>query len=175
MHRDRRSVQSRLTDFGNDDDGPTAHSICPSMGTASDNSGIWTPLTDDQSRIVCEFDGTVFLGRLVNGVIYAHGHPAVCRWCGGNLQVRGEMVFCGGPCGAFQGRISRDLNKYLEWNGALSYTLRREIADTEGLELDEEERSPPTFYGHLYSPLDEFAIEDDDDSDPDDDGTGADA
>ncbi len=101
--------------------------------TCDDN----TPTTRDQATdrrwAVVRFDGVVVFAQLVGDRLYVHGREAMCRWCFGQLVVRDGKVFCGGQCGRFQGDIAMDLSTYLRWDGVRSFTLRREIARTDGL------------------------------------------
>jgi hypothetical protein len=85
---------------------------------------------------VCRFDDTVFLTKIIDERLHAYGLELTCKWCGDVLEIRDEKVFCGGICGRYQGEFSRDLNAYLWWEGAKSYTLRHGIAEAEGLELE---------------------------------------
>ncbi|MHA1770523.1 MAG: hypothetical protein ACTSYL_12425 [Candidatus Thorarchaeota archaeon] len=117
---------------------------------------LWTQtIRRDGEWIVCDFDGTIFFAQVVKGIIFAYGQKAVCRWCGGPIKIRGNKVFCEGPCKTYQGRISRDLNDYLRWGGARSFTLQREIATIEHLESLENDQHL-SVYTAGWSELDEF-------------------
>jgi hypothetical protein len=80
--------------------------------------------------------------RLINHRIYAYGEEAVCKWCGGVLEIRGGKIFCSGSCRRYQGEFSRNLNTFLEWNGVKSYTLRKVVAQAECLKLDSRDLEP---------------------------------
>lgn len=109
---------------------------------------------------VCNFDGTVLFVRIVEGRIHTHGREAVCKWCGGELEIREEKVFCEGPCERYQGEFSRDLSAYLWWEGAKSYTLRKRVAEIEELELQQRDLEPITYAPH-WSVLEEYEEEQD--------------
>jgi len=104
---------------------------------------------------VCNLDGTVIFVRLIDGRIQAHGMEAVCRWCGDELVIREDKVFCSGRCGRYQGQFSKDPNAYLWWEGAKSYTLRKEIAQVEGLQLEPRDLEP-IHYAPNWSVFDEY-------------------
>ncbi len=150
--RKTQSYQTRLVDF---EEGKP--SIPDDIIDHGDPTGrLWTKtIHDGEEWIVCEFDGTVFFAQIIDGAIYAHGQRASCRWCGGPIGIHGSKVFCEGACKTYQGRVSRDLNDYLRWGGARSYTLQREIAKIEHLEMDES-NLPPPLYESNWSELEEF-------------------
>jgi hypothetical protein len=100
-------------------------------------------------------DDTVLFVQILNDRIYAHGREAVCKYCGGTLEIRESQVFCSGECGIYQGNFSYDLNAYLKWDGAKSLTLRRAIAAEEGLTLEERDHEP-IYYTPQWSVLYEF-------------------
>ena len=104
---------------------------------------------------VCNLDGTVLFVRLIDGRIHAHGMEAVCRWCGDELVIREDKVFCSGRCGRYQGQFSLDSNAYLLWEGAKSYTLRKEIAQVERLRLEPRDLEPIQ-YAPNWSVFDEY-------------------
>jgi len=104
---------------------------------------------------VCNFDGTVFFAQLINGEIHAHGMKAVCRWCGDDIVIRDDKVFCGGRCGRYQGQFSLSPDTYLLWEGAKSYTLRKEISQVEGLQLEPRDLEPIQ-YAPNWSVFDEY-------------------
>ncbi|TFG29495.1 hypothetical protein EU528_09600 [Candidatus Thorarchaeota archaeon] len=112
---------------------------------------------------VCNFDGTVLLVQIINGRLQAHGEEAVCKWCGGVLEIREDKVFCNSACKRYQGEFSSNLDSYLWWEGAKSYTLRKLVAETEGLELESRDLDSIS-YAPNWSILYEYAdyIEEDD-------------
>ncbi|MCF2138188.1 MAG: hypothetical protein K9W43_13235 [Candidatus Thorarchaeota archaeon] len=152
--RRSHSYQTRLLDF--EEERPP---IPKAASWRREPTGrLWTKtIRSDEEWIVCDFDGTVFLAQVEDDTILAYGQRAVCRWCGGPIKIRGNKVFCEGACKTYQGRISRDLNDYLRWGGARSFTLQREIAAIEHLELLKDEQEYPT-YAADWSELDEFVI-----------------
>ncbi|TFG09444.1 hypothetical protein EU538_05115 [Candidatus Thorarchaeota archaeon] len=134
-------LQTRLTDF---DEESGDLNLPPEALEFKEVTGeIWKrAVTDDKEWGVCRFDGTVMFTKLQDEKIIVHGLEAKCRWCGDELEIRGEKVFCSGRCRTYQGAFSRDLNKYLQWEGAKSYTLRKEIARKEGLQLEPRDLEP---------------------------------
>ncbi|MGQ4871354.1 MAG: hypothetical protein ACP6IT_05915 [Candidatus Thorarchaeota archaeon] len=133
--------QTRLTDFEEESRPRSANSRTV---TRRPVEAIWVSgVSADGNWVVCDFDGTVFFAQFVNGTIYAHGHKAACRWCGADLEVREDRVFCAGKCGKYQGRISENLSDFLRWNGATSCTLRKAIAGAMGFRPVEEDSWPP--------------------------------
>ncbi|UCE09303.1 MAG: hypothetical protein JSW61_10025 [Candidatus Thorarchaeota archaeon] len=127
-------------------------------------SQLWKKtIPKEEDWAVCNFDGTVLFVRLVAGRIHVHGTEAVCKWCESVLEIREDKVFCGGHCGKYQGEFSRDLDAYLHWEGAKSWTLRRQVAEAEGLQLEERDLEPMT-YAPNWSILEEFEADDDEDS-----------
>ncbi len=133
----RHTVQMRLSDF---DDEMNPIERCDS--TAIPTGKIWKKTITEGEWVVCKFDDTVFFAQIINGRIHVYGHEAVCKWCGDPLAIRDKSVFCSGHCGRYQGKVSRDLNKYLHWDGATSFTLRHEIARIEGLVLEPRDLEP---------------------------------
>ena len=134
------TVQTRLEDF---DESPKKEHPRQSMISTIERSPkrpvhLWRKtMPDGEVWGVFEGDDTVLFVQIKNGRIHAHGREAVCKYCGGKLEIRGSQIFCGGKCGVFQGNFSYDLNSYLHWDGAKSLTLRKEIAKEEGLVLEE--------------------------------------
>ncbi len=151
----RRTVQTRLVDFDEDSDEdpiPKRLSMEPELPIGQ----IWRKITDEgEEWAVCNFDGTVFFARLVEGKIHAYGTEATCKWCESTLVIRNDKVFCGGHCGRYQGEFSRDLSAYLHWDGAKSYTLRKQVAKIEGIELESRDLEPFSF-APTTSILEEF-------------------
>jgi hypothetical protein len=105
---------------------------------------------------VCNFDGTVLLVRIDAGQMYIHGEKAVCKWCGGVLDIRDDKVFCAGVCKRYQGEFSDDLNSFLHWEGVKSYTLRKMVAKIEGFKLEPRDLEPIS-YAPNWSVLYDFA------------------
>jgi hypothetical protein len=99
-------------------------------------------INTNQDWGVCNLGDTVILVRLINHRIHAYGEEAVCKWCGGVLEVRDNKIFCTGVCRRYQGEFSRDLNAFLWWEGVKSYTLRKIVADIEHLELEPRDLEP---------------------------------
>lgn len=112
----------------------------------ADTGQIWKKtITERPKWGVCDLDGTVIFVQLVDGRVFTHGFEAVCRWCGGPLELREDKVFCAGVCGHYQGSFSPDLDDFLRWNGVLSFTLRREVARVEGLHLEARDLEPISY------------------------------
>jgi len=139
----RQTVQTRLTDF--DESSGKKKSKTKKIQQRND----WG---------VCNFDGTILFVRLIKGRIHAHDREAVCKWCGGMLEIRKDKVFCGGTCGRYQGEFSKDLSAYLWWEGAKSYTLRKRLAEIETLELQQRDLESMT-YAPPWSVLEEYEEE----------------
>ncbi|NHJ14855.1 MAG: hypothetical protein EAX95_14335 [Candidatus Thorarchaeota archaeon] len=138
----RRAVQTRLTDFEEAKSKPQVKRDSKKKQSAPNSqrprSSLWEKEIERKDDWgVCNFDGTVLFVQLVDGKIHAHGMEATCKWCQGTLEIHGEKVFCTGTCKRYQGMFSIDLNDYLRWDGAKSYTLRKSIAEKEGLVLEE--------------------------------------
>ena len=75
---------------------------------------MWYKTTNPNEKWgVCNFDGTILLVQFLDGKMYVHGEEAVCKWCGGVLDIRDERVFCGGACKRYQGEFSNDPNSFL--------------------------------------------------------------
>ena len=70
-------------------------------------------INEDEEWGVCNFDGTVLLAQIINNRLHIHGEEAVCKWCGGVLDVRDDKVFCVGACKRYQGEFSDDLDSFL--------------------------------------------------------------
>ncbi|MFW9907656.1 MAG: hypothetical protein ACFFEF_03700 [Candidatus Thorarchaeota archaeon] len=160
----KKTVQTRLTDFENasPSDKKVNHSKPPKI--KSDRrppAKLWRKVIHGgEVWGVFEGDDTVLFVQIIDGRIYAHGRDAICKYCGGVLEIRGEQIFCGGPCGVFQGNFSFDLNAYLRWDGAKSFTVRKAIANTEGLQLEERDHEP-IYYSPQWSVLYDFEEETD--------------
>ncbi|MBD3405279.1 MAG: hypothetical protein GF411_03970 [Candidatus Lokiarchaeota archaeon] len=119
-------------------------------------SQLWKKtLINHEDWAVVDLDGTVLFVQLINGRIHAHGREAFCRWCSDSLEIRDTRVFCAGKCGRYQGKFSQDLKDYFHWDGAKSYTLRKKIAEIEGLELPAEDHEPIQ-YAPNWSVLDQY-------------------
>lgn len=161
--RQRNTIQARLTDFDSDSKQSETRSSRQKRSGRREKKGnkghIWRPtIKDGEKWGVVEFDGTVLFVQVIKGRLHAHGREAICRYCGGTLVIRGDQVFCGGKCGKFQGNFSFDLNAYLRWDGAKSFTLRNAIAEAEGLELEERDLEPIA-YAPNWSVLYEYEDE----------------
>ena len=112
---------------------------------------------------VCNFDGTVLLVQVINDRLHAHDEETVCKWCGGVLEIREDKVFCAGACKRYQGEFSSKLDSYLWWEGAKSYTLRKLVAEVEGLELESRDLEPISYapnWSILYEYADEMEYDD---------------
>ncbi len=150
-------VQTRLTDFESPSekkviDGSVSSSVLPKREPAH----LWRKVIDDgEVWGVFEVDDTVLFVRIIDGRIHAHGREVLCKYCRGALEIRGNQVFCRGACGVFQGNFSYDLNDYLRWDGAKSITLRKVIAEEEGLSLEKRDLEAIQ-YAPEWSPLYEF-------------------
>ncbi|MHA1936243.1 MAG: hypothetical protein ACW97A_13285 [Candidatus Thorarchaeota archaeon] len=117
---------------------------------------LWNKVTSpDEDWAVCNLDGTVLLVRLIKGRIHAYGIEAVCKYCGDVLEIREDKIFCGGRCGIYQGEFSRDLDDFLRWEGVKSYTLRKKVAEVEGLDLEPRDLEPIS-YAPNWSVLEEY-------------------
>jgi hypothetical protein len=133
----------------------------PSLGSRrkQEATPLWRKTVHNgESWGVIDLDSTVLFVQIVGGRIYAHGSEAVCKYCGGPLEIRAHQVFCGGSCGVYQGNFSYDLNAYLQWGGAKSFTLRKVLAELEGLTLEERDLEP-IYYAPMWSSL--YQYEDD--------------
>lgn len=141
----------------------------PSTSTPLDQkrskSQLWSKtVKEDEEWGVCNLDDTVILVRIDNNRIHAYGEEAVCKWCGGALEIRDDKIFCTGACKRYQGEFSRNLNAFLWWEGVKSYTLRKTVAETEHLELEPRDRDPIS-YAPNWSVLYEYEDESYEDSD----------
>ena len=112
---------------------------------------------------VCNFEGTVLLLEIINDRLHAYGEEAVCKWCGGILEVREDKVFCVGSCKRYQGEFSHDLDSFLHWEGVKSYTLRKMVAEIENLNLESRDLEPISYapnWSILYDYADEMNSDD---------------
>jgi hypothetical protein len=167
----RRTEQTKLSDFS-EPSKETASVTSPPTGTSSAQSPNPEPVVPRLKRElwqktinsgeewgVCELNDTVTLVRLINHRMYVYGEEAVCKWCGGVLEVRDDKIFCMGVCKRYQGEFSRNLNSFLEWDGVKSYTLRKAVAKTENLELESRDLEPIDYapdWSVLYEYEDEY-------------------
>jgi hypothetical protein len=162
-----RNFQTRLSDFGetkkkssesSSDIVPTSPK--PQVKRQKPARMLWKKTTSKNEEWgVCDLNNTVILVRLIDGRIHAHGQEAVCKWCGGVLEIRDDKIFCSGACERYQGEFSRDLNSFLWWEGVKSYTLRRIVAEIEHLELEPRDHEPIDYapnWSILYEYEDEF-------------------
>ncbi|MBS3795761.1 MAG: hypothetical protein KGY80_12725 [Candidatus Thorarchaeota archaeon] len=151
-------LQTQLSDF--DENGELkedASIFSEEVGRWLPRGSIWLKKLDpDKEWGVCRFHDTVLFVELRDGTIYSHGFEARCRWCGGELEIQGEKVFCIGMCTRYQGEFSADLDDYFRWEGAKSYTLRRKIAEVEGLNLQPRDLKPKWPYKTKWSRLLEY-------------------
>ena len=169
----RKHFQTRLTDFdqpekSQDNKGLIVVSqdkkVNPSNPTIKKrikrpNAALWRKITHEgEVWGVCEFDDTVLFSQIINGRIFIHGLEAFCKYCGGVLEIQENKVFCSGSCKVYQGRFSYDMNTYLRWDGAKSITLRKVIAEIEGLELEDRDLESIA-YAPEWSSFDEYEEE----------------
>ncbi|MFW9933299.1 MAG: hypothetical protein ACFFDR_11635 [Candidatus Thorarchaeota archaeon] len=163
--RKSHPVQTRLVDF---EERPSKESSSDDSNHSSERvkrppARLWgKTISGGEIWGVFEVDDTVLFVQIINDRINAHGREAVCKYCGGALEIRDTQVFCEGDCGVYQGNFSYDLNAYLQWDGAKSLTLRKEIAETEGLTLEDRDLESIS-YAPLWSQL--YDYEEYDDSD----------
>jgi len=111
---------------------------------------------------VCNFDGTILLVQFIDGKMFVHEEEAVCKWCGGVLEIRDERVFCGGACKRYQGEFSDNPNSFLYWDGVKSYTVRKLVAEIEDLKLEPRDLEPIPYvpnWSILYEYADEMESE----------------
>ncbi len=154
-----RPVQTRLSDF--EEHESSGKKVNPSnpMKFAPETrppTKLWRKITNDgEVWGVIDIDDTVLFVQIVDEKIYAHGQEALCKYCGGTLEIRDSQVFCIGQCKSYQGNFSYDLSTYLKWDGAKSYTLRKVIAREEGITLEERDHEP-IHYAPYWSVLDDF-------------------
>ena len=128
--------------------------------TKRPNAALWRKmLQKGETWGVCEFDDTVLFAKIVDSRIIIHGIEAFCKYCGGVLEIQENKVFCSGDCKVYQGRFSYDMNTYLHWEGAKSITLRKVIAEIEGLELEDKDLESIA-YAPDWSSFDEYEEED---------------
>jgi len=160
------TTQTKLDDFDEKSGGKWYHLPVPSATGKRVRSKpqLWHKIRQEGEEWgVCNLDGTVMFVQLADGRIHAHGMEAVCRWCGDALVIRdSKLVFCGGTCGRYQGEYSADPDAYLRWEGAKSYTLRKEIARVETLQLEPRDLEPIS-YAPNWSVFDDYE-EDESDS-----------
>jgi hypothetical protein len=145
MKRTPHTVQTRLADFEEENVTPKSkRSLIDSPRREKrPPAKLWRKtIMGGEAWGVFDVDDTVLFVQILDGKIHAHGREAVCKYCGGSLEIRGDQVFCGGECGVFQGDFSYDLDSYLKWDGAKSLTLRKMVADEEGLILEERDLEP---------------------------------
>ncbi len=151
----RRTEQTKLSDFTEvkeetsptEKSNPEPSSVLTLEALPPKPKGqMWYKTTSaDEDWGVCNFDGTVLLVRIVDDRIHAHGEEAVCKWCSGILVIDDDKVFCNGVCKRYQGEFSKNLNVFLHWEGAKSYTLRKMVADVEGLDLESRDLKPISY------------------------------
>ena len=168
----RRTEQTKLSDFLGSEDSAPPTSPHPEEGTIISTieppprlkGKMWyKTINPEEQWGVCNFDGTVLLVRVDDGRMFVHEEEAVCKWCGGILEIRDERVFCIGACKRYQGEFSDDLNSFLHWEGVKSYTLRKIVADEENLELEPRDLEPISYapnWSVLYDYADEMSSED---------------
>lgn len=169
----RRTVQTRLSDFDDTEEASRSDTKprAPEVSKAKplrQRDPLWSKLDRASDKWgVCNFDDTVLFVQLVRGCLHAYGQELSCKWCSGPLRIEEDKVFCAGACKRYQGEFSRDLNAYLRWEGVKSYTLRREVAEAEGLDLeprDLEEISYAPNWSVLYEYDESRESEDDSES-----------
>lgn len=170
--RRKDTVQTSLSDFevSNPNEQPAKLSttvvkkVNPSnpvseRKTKRPTATLWRKITHDgEAWGVCEFDDTVLFSQIIDGRIFIHGIEAFCKYCRGVLDIQESKVFCSGDCKAYQGRFSYDMNTYLHWEGAKSVTLRKAIAEIEGLELEDKDLESIA-YAPDWSSFDEYEEE----------------
>ncbi len=162
----RRIEQTKLSDFKESEEETSPSSLSTEKTVPLSmtepppprpKGKMWYKTTDSEEKWgVCNFDGTILLVQIISDRLYAHGEEAVCKWCGGVLEVREDKVFCNGACKRYQGEFSSNLNAFLWWEGAKSYTLRKLVAEVEGLELESRDLEPNS-YAPNWSILYEYA------------------
>ena len=150
----RRTIQTRLLEFEEEEQRKPPKVVVKKR--QREKGQIWRRTTRDGGKWgVIRFDGTVLFVRVIDGQIFAHGIEALCKWCEGKLEIRDEKVFCKGKCKRFQGDFARDLSAYLRWEGAKSFTLRKEIAKEEKLDLEFRDLEPMS-YAPDWSAFDQY-------------------
>ncbi|MDF1540887.1 MAG: hypothetical protein P1Q69_18465 [Candidatus Thorarchaeota archaeon] len=154
-----RTVQTRLVDFEDADSPSKKVNLSKPQRLVPDKrppTKVWRKtINDGEVWGVFDVDDTVLFVQILDGRVHAHGREAVCKYCGGILDIRGSQIFCGGECGVYQGNFSYDLNAYLKWDGAKSLTLRKAVAEEEGFSLEERDYEP-IHYTPQWSVLYEF-------------------
>jgi hypothetical protein len=167
----RRTEQTKLSDFlESKDDSPPVSPPPEKMTIISTTEPPPRPkgrmwyktINPDEKWGVCNFDGTILLVQFDNSKMYVHGEEAVCKWCGDVLEIRDERVFCAGKCKRYQGEFSDNLNSFLHWEGVKSYTLRKLVAEIEGLELESRDLEPISYapnWSILYEYADEMELD----------------
>lgn len=164
-----RNFQTKLSDFSEvEEEAPkpeptSTESPKPMVKQPKPKRILWKKtIGKNEEWGVINFDDTVLFVQLIDGRMHVHGMAAVCKWCGGILEIREETkVFCAGRCGRYQGEFSQDLNDFLRWEGVKSYTLRKIVAEEEVLELEARDLEPIS-YAPNWSILYEY--EDDQDT-----------
>jgi hypothetical protein len=167
----RRTEQTKLSEFSENKTETVLSSQPPAEIYSASSSKpsrhrreMWQKtINADEEWGVCDLNDTVLLVQLIDGHIHAHGQEAVCKWCGGVLEIRDTKIFCSGACERYQGEFSRNLNSFLWWEGVKSYTLRKIVADTEHLELEPRDREPIDYvpnWSVLYEYEDEIGSSD---------------
>lgn len=167
----KRTEQTRITDFLERETSPPPRadfeptSVLTLVTPPPRLKGeMWYKTTNpDEKWGVCNFDGTILLVQFDNGKMYVHGEEAVCKWCGGVLDIRDERVFCVGACRRYQGEFSNDLNSFLHWEGVKSYTLRKMVSKIEGFKLEPRDLEPISYapnWSILYDYADEMSSDD---------------
>jgi hypothetical protein len=151
----KRTVQTRLTEFDESAEKETPRPV-PIRKPSRPRGKLWDKVTsDDEDWGVARIEDTVLFVKLVDGHLHAQGMEIVCKWCGGVLEIREDKVFCAGRCERYQGKFSWDLNAYLQWEGAKSYTLRKQVAKAEKLVLEQRDLEPIA-YAPNWSVLEEY-------------------
>ncbi len=169
----KQTEQTKLSDFAEEEE------TNPSVKSDSEPMSVLTLITppprpkgqmwyktinQGEKWGVCNFDGTTLLVQFKNNKMYAHGEEVFCKWCSGVLEIREDKVFCDGACKRYQGEFSDNLDSFLHWEGVKSYTLRKIVAETEGLTLEPRDLEPIA-YAPNWSILYEYT---DDDMEPED-------
>lgn len=169
----RRTEQTKLSEFTERKEETPSPSSSPEITTSQISTTepplprpkgkMWYKTTSTNEKWgVCNFDGTVLLVRLIDDRIHAHGEEAVCKWCSGVLVIDEDKVFCNGACKRYQGEFSENLNAFLHWEGVKSYTLRKMVAEVEGLELESRDLEPISYvpnWSILYEYADDMVTE----------------
>jgi hypothetical protein len=152
----KRTVQTRLTEFDESAEKETTSCPAPTRRPSRPRGQLWDKVTnDDEDWGVAQIEDTVLFVKLVDGRLHAQGMEIVCKWCGGVLEIREDKVFCAGRCERYQGKFSWDFNAYLQWEGAKSYTLRKQVAKAEKLVLEPRDLAPIA-YAPNWSVLEEY-------------------